>query len=108
MFRWLLRKRRATEAVDFTSRITALQARIAALEEDRDDVARRTDRCLQRIYAVLGRRGIKVAEESNVSDEFDWRTAPLDDPRLSKAQVKHRLSLQTPSGVAGYIKKQSH
>jgi len=104
MFRWLLRKRRATEHTDCTPRIAALQARLTALEQDRDDLAKRTDRCLQRIYAVLGRRGIKVAEESNAPEEFDWRTCPLDDPRLTKAQVKHRLSLQTPAGVARFLK----
>ena len=108
LFAGLFRKNRAEILPELTRRIAALEALCADLQEQL--LAERTKAFAfrGRVYAFLGRKGVKLSEEAEAAPApaaFDWTTCPLDDPRLTKAQVKRRLSLLTAAQQAARLKQ---
>lgn len=93
MFAWFRRKKHADS--------TALEARIAALEHDAALVRAEWKSVQGRLYAVLQQRGINLKQES----EGDPHPTPGRIPaNASKAQVKAALGLNTPAGVAAFLR----
>lgn len=100
------RKERVSDAL-IEARIGSLERRCADLEEKALEERQKAFAFRGRVYAYLGKKGVKLSAEDApepTSDAFDWTTCPLDDPRLTKAQVKHRLNLTTAAGQARRLK----
>lgn len=97
MFRWFTRKKRA----DSTCDVGALEARTAALEQEMVKLRAEWKEVQGRLYAVLQRRGISLKQET---DEAPQKGAAALPPNATKAQVKAALGLNTPAGVASYLR----
>lgn len=110
MFWPFRRKNHADPAADvprLTLRIAALEARCAALEDRASEEQAKAFAFRGRVYAYLGRKGVKLAAEDApepAEKPFDWQTCELSDPRLTRAQVKMRLNLTTPAGIARHLR----
>ena len=101
MFRLFTRIFRAKKAPS----VTALEARMEALEQDVSKLRAEWKEVQGRLYAVLGRRGIQLKAET---EQEAAQPASLSDPRLTKAQVKAALGLTTPGGVAAFLRSRKH
>lgn len=85
------------------ARMAALERLCAALAEEMAEERAKAFAFRGRVYAYLGKKGVKLSEEdADVEKKSD--ELPLDDPRLTKAQVKQRLGLITPAGQARRLK----
>lgn len=114
MFAWLFRKKSAAEpssllnwAAEMERRLAAQEARSAALAEALQEEQAKAFAFRGRVYAYLGKKGVKLSHEDGEppsQPSFDWTTCSLEDPRLTKAQVKLRMGLSTAAGVARRLK----
>lgn len=110
MFWPFKRKKRAAPAPEPTEierRIAALEASTATIREAMVEEQSKAFAFRGRVYAYLGRKGVKLTQEGSLVDDperFDWTRCPVDDPRLTKAQVKQRLNLTTAASQARRLK----
>lgn len=100
MFRWFLRKKRAVQAPN----LAALEAAVAALAEEQAKVRSEWKEVQGRLYAVLQRRGVNLKQETTEDEPEATTKARTLPANASKAQVKAALGLNTPAGVAHFLR----
>lgn len=100
---WFFRKQRAHESTPDELRhalkllleeVREVQRRVELLADKHEALEATFKSFRGRVYAWRGR--LEVEEPAAPTD--------LNDPRLSKAEVKKALGLTTPAGVAAYLK----